>query len=92
MAKTSRLTKAEPASQPAKPAPEPSPERYDVFVKHERRWTALTADAASDLMQLDPHEIEYWVEEAGRCDTVDDAGRTLIAVATGDSPDMYEAP
>jgi hypothetical protein len=92
MRRTLQTTKTEPASQPTKPAPEPDPERYDVFVASERLWTALTADAAGELMQLDPHEIEYWVEESGRCDTIDDAGRTLIAVATGDAPDNYPAP
>jgi hypothetical protein len=44
----------------------------------------LTLDEAASLLGIDPLEMEWAIEEDGICSTIDDQGRDIIAVATGD--------
>jgi hypothetical protein len=44
----------------------------------------LTLDEAAHMMQLDPADIEWSIEEDGVCSTIDDLGKDIVAVAAGD--------
>jgi hypothetical protein len=44
----------------------------------------LTLDEAASLLGVDPLELEWAIEEDGICFTIDDQGRDVVAIATGD--------
>jgi hypothetical protein len=46
--------------------------------------TGLTLDQAVSLLGVDPHELEWAIEEDGVCSTVDEQGKDIVAVAAGD--------
>jgi hypothetical protein len=46
--------------------------------------TGLTLDQAAVVLQIDPLELEWAIEEDGICSTTDDQGNDIVAVAAGD--------
>jgi hypothetical protein len=44
----------------------------------------LTLHEAAALLGVDPHELEWAIEEDGLCSTIDDQGNDIVAVAAGD--------
>jgi hypothetical protein len=44
----------------------------------------LTLNEAASLLGVDPHDLEWAIEEDGICSTIDDRGKDIVAVATGD--------
>jgi len=44
----------------------------------------LTLGEAASMLGVDPHELEWAIEEDGICSTVDDQGKDIVAVAAGD--------
>jgi hypothetical protein len=44
----------------------------------------LTLDEAASLLGVDPLELEWAIEEDGICSSIDDRGKDIVAVATGD--------
>jgi hypothetical protein len=48
------------------------------------RHAELTLDEAASMLGVDPLELEWAIEEDGICSTVDDQGKDIVAVATGD--------
>jgi hypothetical protein len=44
----------------------------------------LTLDEAAHMMQLDPADVEWAIEEEGICSTIDGEGKDIVAVETGD--------
>jgi hypothetical protein len=44
----------------------------------------LTLDEAATMLGVDPHELEWAIEEEGICSTIDDEGKDIVAVAAGD--------
>jgi hypothetical protein len=44
----------------------------------------LTLDEAASLLGVDPLELEWAIEEDGICSTVNDQGKNIVAVESGD--------
>ena len=44
----------------------------------------LTLKQAAERLGIDPHELEWSIEEFGICSTLDDGGKEIVAVAVGD--------
>jgi hypothetical protein len=44
----------------------------------------LTLDEVASMLGVDPHELEWAIEEFAVCSTIDDEGKDIIAVAAGD--------
>ena len=47
----------------------------------------LTLDEAASLLGVDALELEWAIEEDGICSTLDDQGKGIVAVASGESSD-----
>jgi hypothetical protein len=65
---------------------------YDVFVGYRRVHRGLALECAAEIMRLDPWEVSSFIQEGGRCDTIDAKGRYLVAVETGDKPSNHPTP
>jgi hypothetical protein len=76
-------------------APDAAPldvDRYDLFIDGNRCFIGIVLDDLVELMNIEPETIVFWLEECGRCDSIDAAGRDVTAVCSGDDPNNYEAP
>lgn len=56
---------------------------FNIYINGAAVTHALTLAEAAQMLQLDLHEIEWAIEEFGRCDVLDDSGRELTVVAHG---------
>ena len=60
---------------------------YDLYLAGKLLAQSITLDAAENVTNLDPAEIEWAIEEYGVCTTLDASGeREVDVVAHGDKP------
>lgn len=53
--------------------------RYDIYHAQQLHLVSVTRRVAAKALDIDPCELDYWIEEAGRVDGGDD----LTVVETG---------
>ena len=59
------------------------PTAFDLYLERRLLSADLTLDVVAAVCMLDPAEIEWAIEEYGRCDGVDASSRVFTLVAHG---------